>query len=81
MTILTILASTGWHDSSWNGPPWPGFFLFPLLLSAAVAITVLAVRRYRPAGAIRLVSERYARGEIDETEYRRRVGELRGRGR
>ena len=43
----------------------------------AAGITVVS----GPSGADKLLAERFARGEIDEEEYRRRVAVLQGEGR
>ncbi|MFP5316825.1 MAG: SHOCT domain-containing protein [Acidimicrobiia bacterium] len=78
-TLATTLATTGWHDGrAWEGPPWPAFFFVPLLLMTAVAVTLYLTRSRRRPG-VTIVAERYARGEIDEAEYQRRVAALRGR--
>lgn len=82
-TMITIatLADPGWNDGrGWDGPPWPAFILFSLFVATFVILTVLAYRGRRPPG-VAIVGERYARGEIDENEYRRRLAELRGKGR
>lgn len=81
MITIASLAATHWHDGrGWDGPPWPAFFLVPLLLAAMFIVGVWYQRGRRPTGAVDIVAERYASGEIDETEYRRRVSELRGKG-
>ena len=79
MTLLTFLATAGWYDGRWDGPPWPGFFLFPLFLAALLVSGLLLLRGRRPGTAVSIVAQRYAKGEIDEDEYRRRVAELRGK--
>ncbi|MDX1607292.1 MAG: SHOCT domain-containing protein [Candidatus Competibacterales bacterium] len=68
------------HDMMWGG----GWFLGPLVmllfLAAAVAVVVLVLRWLGvggPAGgqddsALRILEERFARGEIDEEEFRQR---------
>ena len=65
---------------------WLMLVLFLLLVAAAVAIGFLIVQRSRPAAvagtpdpAEMILSERLARGEIDEEEYRRRLAALRER--
>ena len=64
-----------WHDhaSAW----WPvfpiGFGLFWLLVLGG-AFYLLSKR---PKGPERMLAERYARGEIDEEEYRERLAVLR----
>lgn len=72
MITLSAVANAGWR-----GPPWPGFLLVPLFLATLVGVGLYLAWRRRPAGPTRIVAERYARGEIDEVEYRRRVAELR----
>jgi putative membrane protein len=57
----------------------PIFFVGPLLFVAALVSVALYVRSRRPSGPTRIVAERYARGDIDEDEYRRRLTELRAR--
>lgn len=65
--------------------------LFTLLLIALVILGVIALVRYlrnhsdhasgpgrRPTRAEQILAERFARGEIDEEEYRQRLGTLRG---
>ncbi|MEU7824770.1 SHOCT domain-containing protein [Catellatospora sp. NPDC049133] len=63
---------------------WPAMIVFGLLVLGFLA---LVVTQYRPGGAVTtphpdrppartILDERYARGEIDEEEYRRRKGEL-----
>ncbi len=67
----------------WDGPGrwWPVFpFLWLLVAAAVVTVFVLRGRRHRrragpEAGRTRL-AERFAAGEIDETEYRARLGVL-----
>jgi putative membrane protein len=81
MTIIAILASSGWQDErGWDGPPWPIFILFALLV-ATLVVAVLAYRGSRRSSAGALVAERFARGEIEEDEYRRRLDALRGKSR
>ena len=65
--------------------PRPGVFGLLLLLRALLVIgLVLLVWRalltrslwHRPDGAVQIVRERYARGEIGEEEYRKHLGTL-----
>ena len=71
-----------WHDG--GGPPafWPIFPIlwFLVIVGIITAIVVFSRRRAtegpRRAGEARL-AERYAAGEIDETEYRARRDVLR----
>ena len=73
--IGLVLASNHWHghDGAW-------FPLFPLLfIGLWVVLLVTVGRRWRhPRGAGESVlAERFARGEIDEAEYRERRAVLR----
>jgi putative membrane protein len=75
MTAL-LLATHHWHG-------YPGFWfpLIPLLfLSLWIAAFVFIGRRWRHGGwrsGESVLAERYARGEIDETEYLERRTVLR----
>ena len=77
MTLLTLAFDHADHD--WGpGPWWP---IIPLLWIAVIATVVFLARRNgcgrrRGLGAL---EERYARGEIDATEYRERRDVLKGR--
>jgi putative membrane protein len=77
MSLLTLAHHTADHD--WGpGPWWP---IFPLLWLAIIATVIFFARRggwarHRGLGAL---GERYARGEIDENEYRERRDVLKGR--
>jgi putative membrane protein len=67
----------------WGGGPWVGIVW--LLLWAALVIGALYLFRRRPLNrdpgesATTALAERYARGEIDENEYRKRLRVLRER--
>jgi putative membrane protein len=58
--------------------------LFWVMLIAAVVVLVRYLSRGTGSSgrgsAERILAERYARGEIDEQEYRQRLGVLRGGG-
>jgi putative membrane protein len=72
-----------WGDGA--GGWWPVFPILWVALLAGVAVTfaILYSRRTRtpgPAAAAEArLAERYASGEIDETEYRQRLAGLRKR--
>lgn len=77
-----------WHDQ-W-GWGLGGYFLMLLVMvlfwGAVIALVVWGVRQFRPAGgpsggepnAMRILEERFARGEIDADEFERRREILRG---
>ena len=69
------------QDTVHYGPPpwWPIFPILWLLVIVAIVFTVVRLGRRRGAcgygggrGGLDRLSERYAAGEIDETEYRDR---------
>ncbi|MBV9843456.1 MAG: SHOCT domain-containing protein [Kutzneria sp.] len=74
---------TNWHNGPWHGGP---FWIFPLvwLVLVVTAVVLLVVYRRRvfghrsTAAGESVLSERFARGEIDEEEYRQRIAVLRG---
>jgi putative membrane protein len=82
--MLTTLATTVAH-----GPygVFPFFWIFPLLwFLLAVTVIVLVSRRWRRTGGPgwgpgasgeSVLAERFARGDIDEVEYRARLEVLR----
>ncbi|GAA3293563.1 hypothetical protein GCM10020218_070740 [Dactylosporangium vinaceum] len=70
-----------WHHTyGMAGYPLDGLLLIALLFLAAAGAAVYALRRRDPAGgrdAAALLADRYARGEIDDEEYQRRLDHLR----
>ena len=76
-----------WHDHGMNGWGW-GLMAFGMLVfwGLLIAGLVVLVRYLRPdprdrsqsPTAEQILGERYARGDIDEEEYRRRLQVLRG---
>lgn len=83
--------SWGHHGMMWNGGSgmwFMGTIMMLLFLAAAVAIVVLVVRSLgghgpvqdthsaRGSSALRILEERFARGEIDEEEFRKRKDAL-----
>lgn len=77
----------GGDRGRWDGAGgwWPIFPILwvALLVGAAVTIAILYARRNRTGGptaaAEARLAERYASGEIDESEYRERLRVLRER--
>lgn len=83
LVLSTLIArmgpEAGWI-SGWGGPWW---ILFPLAWIALAALVIWLVARRRTdtggdAHAAGILAARYARGEIDTDEYRRRLDELKG---
>lgn len=65
----------------WDGDHFPWFPLVPLFFIGLWVVVFLTLRRrwrrsQRPTGES-VLAERYARGEIDEAEYRDRLAVLR----
>ncbi|MFT4212759.1 MAG: hypothetical protein QM626_12915 [Microbacterium sp.] len=89
-TTVTAL-SVATHAGVWAGAPfWPFFIVFPLLFLLVLGLIFgLVFRRrrfatYGPpwagrASAEQILAERFARGEIEEAEYRARLETLRAR--
>ena len=81
---MTLLAETCNPDHwgcghAWGPGPWIG--LFWLALFATLLVLWLTRWRHRPGtrDGERVLAERYARGDIDEGEYRSRRDVLRKR--
>lgn len=81
LPIAGVPHDSGPWDSEWW---WLWRITMFLVLIALVALTFWLTRRYsyraEPSGVERargILAERYARGEIDAEEYRRRSQELR----
>lgn len=79
MDLVDLMA---WGGPGWGGGAWVG--LLWLLFWAALVIGAVALfgRRRRPdpvETAAEALAERYARGDIDEDEYRERLRVLRER--
>jgi putative membrane protein len=71
-----------WFGGGWGAGPWIGILW--LLFWAALVIAALYVlrpraHRERDESAMESLANRYARGEIDEDEYRKRLRVLRER--
>ena len=85
-----LLADPAAHGV-WGTGPWgagfsPWFLLFPLFWILVIGLFIFLARRTwrrnnewaTARGGESVLRERYARGEIDETEYRQRLEVLRG---
>jgi len=78
--LTTLAAHPGWGPG--GGPGW--WIVFPILWFLLFATVVFLIARRarrgfgRPhASGVSVLGERYARGEIDEAEYRQRLAVLR----
>ena len=73
----------GDHMSGWG---WFAMSLGTVVFWGLVITAIVLLVRYRPTGPSnqatktpeQMLAERFARGEIDETEYRNRLAALRG---
>lgn len=77
----------GYHSGGWNGGDWVAMVLMMLAFwGVVVGVVVWALRSGRrtddgrgdSAAPQRVLGERFARGEIDDDEYRRRLEVLAG---
>jgi putative membrane protein len=80
-TLSAVLADHWHHGGGW----FPWFPLVPLFFAGLWVFLLVFVlpRRWRGNGgpsADEVLAERYARGEIDEREFRERRAVLRGKG-
>ena len=77
----TVVAHGPWGDGTY----WPFFLMFPLFWILVIFLFIFVGRRawrrnhhwVATQGAEGVLRERYARGEIDETEFRQRLEVLR----
>ncbi|MFJ2618725.1 SHOCT domain-containing protein [Glutamicibacter sp. NPDC087344] len=82
--LLPVLSNVPNH--AWGyGPGWFPWIPFFWLLLVGFLVFALMRRRHHwhhdgPGSALGVLRERYARGEIDESEYRQRLEVLRARG-
>ncbi|MEE1619879.1 SHOCT domain-containing protein [Zafaria sp. J156] len=84
-TGAATLAATA-ADGRFGHGPGRWFFLMPLLWILLIGLFITAARRMGWRRQLRegrldaesVLRERYARGEVDETEYRQRLEVLRG---
>ena len=72
-----------WRDGNWGW--WLFMPLFMVAFWAAVIWVVVTAVRGRPAPGVhasrdaeQILTERYARGDIDDDEYHRRLNTIRG---
>lgn len=75
-TATAFLAEHGgrFADHDWN--PW--FLLIPLTFWTLVIVGIVYfVRRFRGSRGIRTLRDAYAKGEVNEAEYRERLAVLR----
>lgn len=79
--IVSLAARPGPWSEHDGGGWWPVFpILWLLVLAGIVTLVIWLVRRSRPSPvsvARAQLAERFARGEIDEQEYQRRLEVLR----
>jgi putative membrane protein len=73
-----------WHNDGWDTGAWLLMGLIMVVFSVIVIAVVIwlvrgsrsdrysGVARTRPAGADEILAERFARGELDEHEFKRR---------
>ena len=72
----------GWHDGIMYGGIFMWIFWILLIAGVAWLVATLVASRARPGNvtgtsAADIVKERYARGEIDRTEYEQKLQDLR----
>jgi putative membrane protein len=81
MDITTrVVEHPGWAGG-WGGPWWLFFPLIGITLVATVVWLAFRTRRPEPGrtnNAMEILAARYARGDIETEEYRRRLDEIRG---
>jgi putative membrane protein len=86
-TIGLVIAGRVWYHDHMDGDWWwamlLGWFLVVVVVATAVVVAAHILRRdgagrvgYRSAEEV--LAERFARGEIDEDEFRKRRDALRG---
>jgi putative membrane protein len=88
--IVVVVTGMHWHDHGMGGWGYGlmvvGFVLFWGLVIAGLVLLVRYLRRGDraasatppPPSAEQVLAERFARGDIDEDEYRKRLQVLRG---
>jgi putative membrane protein len=83
MSSLIVFATHISPHSWWGGWASPWWIVFPLLWIVLIATVIWLVARTRGRSSLterpaEILAARYARGEIDTDEYRRRLDEIRG---
>jgi putative membrane protein len=73
----------GWQNQGWGGGAWIGMIIMMILFWGFLIVGVTYVVRHfnhqhyqgpaRDSSAIEALKMRFARGEIDEDEYQRRL--------
>lgn len=89
--LSTLAASAAVTEAvmhpGWGGGGFPWFLIFPFIWLLLIGFFIFFGRRMwwrnrianSQQGAESVLRERYARGEVDETEYRARLEVLRSR--
>ncbi|CAM3203871.1 SHOCT domain-containing protein [Stackebrandtia soli] len=78
ITEAVIASNLHEHGPGFGGGPW--FLLIPLFwIAVFVTVGIVFKRRFRNHGAVGVLRERFARGEVSEEEYRERLEVLRKR--
>lgn len=79
----------GWYGNGWGAGSWIGMIVTALIFCAAVVAFIVWIVRQSPgrqigspppaphSSAEQILNERFARGEIDETEFLARRSALR----
>lgn len=82
--LASTTAQTAGHAAYWGHGGFGWWFIFPLFWILLIALFVFGRRRGHQAehrrAAEGVLRERYARGDVDETEFRQRLEVLRGSG-
>ena len=77
-----VTQGPGYCPPMWGNWGWMGMGPLPMIvfIGGLIALIVLAARRFGQgssrASALDILKERYARGEIDQTEFERRKRDI-----
>jgi putative membrane protein len=85
-TVSSLVKEIVWHvpawSEGWNGPWWLLFPLFWLIVVGTIASLAFRAKRHSRGTpldkALEILASRFARGEIDAAEYRKRMDEMKG---